>query len=191
MTDELQQASSQQEIPSEPKISPPVPTQPQKSKRNIWIAIGLAVVVLCFCLITCIALFGTSMYKVSIEKAPVEAVLNTFMKDMVAKDVESAYALFAPRVQRQIPIDDVREMLEGNNYVLFDRYQSLTVQNLNLGGSVNTNPDVPQGTIARVNGFIEYSDNSTGSFTAILEKVDGRWMLDHINITVPPEKFQP
>ena len=191
MTEELQQVSSQQEIPSESKDSAPVPNQPQKSKRNIWIIVGLVAVVVCLCLIACIALFGTSMYKVSIEKAPVEAVLNTFMEDMVAKDVESAYALFAPRVQRQIPLEDVQEMIEGNNYVLFDGYQRLTVQNLNLGGSVNTNPDVPQGTLARVDGFIEYSGDFTGRFTATLEKVDGKWMIDRIDITVPPEKFQP
>jgi hypothetical protein len=191
MTDELQQVSSPQEIPSEPKISTSPPLQPQKSKKNIWIILGIALGVLCLCSIACIAVFGTSMYKVSIEKPPVEALLNTFMQDMVAKDVEGAYALFAPRVQRQISIDDVQEMIEGNNYILFDGYQSLTVQNLNLGGSVNTNPDVPQGTIARVNGFIEYSGSFTGSFSAMLEKVDDTWMIDRIDITVPPEKFQP
>jgi hypothetical protein len=191
MTDEVQQALLQQDVPSEPQISTPQPAKPQKSSKNIWIIVGIVVGVLCLCMVACAALFGTSMYKVYIEKAPVEGVLDTFMQNMVAKDVESAYALFAPRVQRQIPIDEVQEMIEGNNYVLFDGYQSLTVQNLNIGGSVNTNPDVPQGTLANVDGFIEYSGNFTGRFTATLEKVDGTWMIDRIDITVPPDKFQP
>jgi hypothetical protein len=126
-----------------------------------------------------------------VERAPVEAVLDSFMKYMEANDVESAYALFSPRVQRQIPIDDVQEMIKGNNYVLFEGYQSISVQNIKLTAAVNTNPDLPQGTVANVKGFIEYSDGFTGNFTATLEKVDGLWMIHRIDINVPPNKFQP
>ncbi|HNE06467.1 MAG TPA: hypothetical protein PLT08_18205, partial [Anaerolineales bacterium] len=140
-----------------------------KEKKNLWAIAGIVIAVICICL----ALVGTGVGKIMVERAPIESILDTFMKDMVAKDIESAYALFSPRVQRQIPIDDIQKMIDGNNYILFDGYKNLSVQNLNLTATANTNPDLPQGTVANVNGFIEYSDGFTGNFTAILEKVDG------------------
>jgi len=177
--------------PRENYYSKPLEFKEKKNLKNLWIIAGIAIAVICICSVICLALVGTGVGKIMVERAPVESVLDTFMKDMVAKDVESAYALFSPRVQRQIPIDDVQKMIDGNNYVLFDGYKNLSVQNLNLTATANTNPDLPQGTVANVNGFIEYSDGFTGNFTATLEKVDGKWMIHRINITVPPDKFQP
>ncbi len=193
MTDELQKPLVESVSKGENSVVEPTPVSPipKKSNKNLWIIAGITLAFICICSIICLVLFGTSVGKVMVERAPVEAVLDTFMKDMEAKDVESAYSLFSPRVQRQIPIDDVQEMIEGNNYVLFEGYQSLSVQNLNLTAAVNTNPDLPQGTVANVNGFIQYSDGVTGNFTATLEKVDGKWMIHFINIVVPPDKFQP
>ncbi len=174
--------------------SPPPPRENYYSKplefkenKNRWTIVVVVIAVICICSVICLALAGASM----VERVPVESVLDAFMKDMVAKDIESAYALFSPRAQRQIPIDEVQKLIDGNNYILFEGYQNLSVQSLNFAASVNTNPDLPQGAVANVNGFIEYSDSFTGNFTATLEKVDGKWMIDSINITVPPDKFQP
>ena len=174
--------------------SPPPPRENYYSKplefkenKNRWTIVVVVIAVICICSVICLTLAGASM----VERVPVESVLDAFMKDMVAKDIESAYALFSPRAQRQIPIDEVQKLIDGNNYILFEGYQNLSVQSLNLAAAVNTNPDLPQGAVANVNGFIEYSDSFTGNFTATLEKVDGKWMIDSINITVPPDKFQP
>jgi hypothetical protein len=191
MNEELQQALEPKDVLPEPQASTPLPVQPQRSNKIIWKIVGIAIAVLCLCSIACLALFLTSINKANNEKPPVESVLDAFMHDMEAKDAESAYALFSPRVQRQIPIDDLQNMMEGNNYILFDGYLSLSVQNLNLIAAANTNPDLPQGTVASVNGLIQYLGGFTGNFTATLEKVDGEWMIDQINITVPPDKFQP
>lgn len=197
MTDELQEPSEEPVVESvvkaenlagEPNVISPTP---KKSNKNLWIIAGITIALICICSIICLALFGTGVGKIMVERAPVEAVLDSFMKYMEAKDVESAYALFSPRVQRQIPIDDVQEMIKGNNYVLFENYQSISVQHINLTAAVNTNPDLPQGTVANVRGFIEYSDDFTGNFTATLEKVDGLWMIHRIDITVSPNKLQP
>jgi len=191
MTDESQDLVQEPNAENPVIESNVVPLALKKSNKNLWIIVGIVVAVICICSIICLALFGTSFVKVMVERAPVEAVLDTFMKNMEAKDVESAYALFSPRVQRQISQADLKEMIEGNNYVLFEGYQSLSVQNLNLSAAVNTNPDQPQGTVANVNGEISYSGGFTGSFDAVLEKVDGNWMLYFINVTVPPNKIQP
>jgi hypothetical protein len=53
---------------------------------------------------------------------------------------------------------------------------------------VNSNPDAPQGTVAEVSGTISYAGGIKGDFDAVLEKHGGKWQLDSINITVPPDK---
>jgi hypothetical protein len=78
-----------------------------------------------------------------------------------------------------------------SSYVLFDGYQSVTIDTTNLTSAVNTNPDVPQGSVATVNGTVTYTGSVTGSFRATLEKEDGDWRLFLINVTVPPSKIQP
>lgn len=190
MTDELGQASPQQEIPPAPQVSTPLPVQPKKSKKKIWMIVGIVLSVLCLCSIACVAIFGSGMYKVKMEKAPVESVLDDYMRYMANKDAGSAYALFSPRAQRQVPITKINEMLEGNNYFLFTGYKSLSASNLNISETVNTNPDLPQGTVAKVTGIIKFEGGFQGSFSGILEKVDGRWMIDYIYVSVPPDKIQ-
>lgn len=190
MTEESQQGPPQQEDrPSSPP-SESIPPQPQRSKRNIWIISGAVVGVLCLCSIVCIAVFGASMYKVYTERAPIEAVLDAYMGHMANQDADHAYALFSPRAQRQIPLAEVQAMLEGNNYFLFEGYRSLSVTNINISAAVNTNPDLPQGTVAEVTGVITYEGDIQGSFNGVLEKVGGQWMIDGIYVTVPPSKFK-
>jgi hypothetical protein len=81
--------------------------------------------------------------------------------------------------------------LEGNNYVLFDGYRSVTVENINISAAFNTNPDLPQGTVAKVNGTIAYKGGFTGRFEAVLEQEGNKWRLFNINVTVPPDKLSP
>jgi hypothetical protein len=175
-----------------PQVVPNIDSpHPRKSKKKLWTILGIAGAITCLCSIICIVLAVTGVGKVIMENAPVESVLDTFMKNMEAKDIESAYNLFSPRAQQQVPIADLEKMIEGNNYVLFDGYQSLSVKKLELKAVVNSNPNLPQGTVANVTGTISYEGGFTGSFTAVLEKVDGTWRLYHIQVTVPPDKLQP
>lgn len=190
MTDEWQSTATPEEVSPVPQIFAPLPAQPRKPNKTIWIVVGIALVMLCFCSIAGVAVFGASLYKVSIERAPVESVLDDYMRYMADKDAESAYALFSPRAQRQIPILKIQDMLEGNNYIVFEGYQSLSVSNLNISAAANTNPDLPQGTVAQVTGIVGYEGGFQGSFHGTLEKVDGKWMIDGIFVTVPPDKIQ-
>ena len=166
------------------------PVQPEKPKRNLRLILGIIAVVVCSCLTIGGVIIASGLNKVSSEEAPVEAVLDQFMQEMLAEDVDAAYALYSPRAQRQFPKTNLATLLEGNNFVLIEGYQSLTISNLNIKAVANTNPDVPQGTVAEVSGVISYENDFSGQFEAILEKVDGDWFLDGINITVPPDKFQ-
>lgn len=189
MADAFQQVSPQQEVPPTPQFYAPLPAQPQKTKKTIWIIIGIAIAVIGLCSIVCVAVLGTTISKVLTEKTPVELVLDTYMRHMLNKDAESAYALFSPRAQRQIPISKVQEMLEGNNFFLFEGYQSLSVSTLNIGTLVNTDPNIPQGTVAKVTGVLNFDGNIQGTFNGTLEKVGDEWMLDGIYITVPTNKI--
>jgi hypothetical protein len=192
MTEETQQDSLQQETPAivQPQTSDATAPQPKKSKKKTWVIVGIVLGVLLLCSIVCVAVFGTGMYKIYKEKAPVESVLDTYMQHMEDKDAESAYALFSPRAQRQVPVSDVQEMLEGNNYILFEGYRSLSVSNLNISAALNTNPDLPQGTVVIVTGVIQFEGGIQGSFNGTLEQVDGNWMIDAMYITVPPDKMK-
>lgn len=178
--------------PENPPLAPvDIPPLPKKSYKGLWIIACLSIVALCLCSIICIATIALGVRGIIVERAPVESVLDTYMKDMMAKDVESAYALFSPRAQKKLAISDLQELTEGNNYILFEGYRNLSIQNFNVTAGATTNPDAPQGIVARVTGIINYEGGFQGSINAILEKVDGKWQLDSAYVMVPPNKFPP
>lgn len=191
MTDNLPQPLLQSQPENPPVTSDVISPPAKKSKKNLWIILGVALGALCLGSIICVAVIALGAGKVAVEKAPIEAILDSYMKYMVAKDTESAYALFSPRAQRQFPTSKIQELIEGNNYIIFEGYQSLSVQSLNISVAAYTNPDVPQGTVAKVTGIIAYENGIQGTFNGTLEKVEGKWQLDGIFVSVPPNKLQP
>ncbi|MEW6031044.1 MAG: hypothetical protein AB1554_16365 [Chloroflexota bacterium] len=190
MTGILQQDSSPAPL-IQPIESIAAPPSVKKSNKVLWLGIGGGLLVVCLCVVLCLALGGTSLLKVWQEREPVTEVIDSFMRAMVERDTERAFALFSTRARRQIKIDSLEEMLAGNNYALFEGYQSVTIQNINITTGVNTNPDVPQGLVAKVDGIVTYSGGFTGSFNAVLEREGDHWALDAININIPPNKIQP
>ena len=187
MLDGPQQTPPGQENPGAPSLS--VSPQAPKSKRNTWIMLGVVTSLLCVCSMLCIAVFGASMFTVYKEQAPVESVLDAYMRHMANQDADRAYALFSPRAQRQVLLSDVQDMLAGNNYFLFAGYQSLAVENINIAARVNPDPDVPQGMVAEVTGTVTYEGDMQGTFEGVLEKVGEAWMIDGFYVTVPPDKI--
>jgi hypothetical protein len=177
--------------PSPPVVPPDVHLPPAKSRRTLWIILGSVSGILVLCIVLAALLIGRSILSISTEQAAVTPVIDRFMHAMTQHDAQAAYRLFSSRAQRQTPLADISTLLDGPNYVLFDGYQSVTVDTTNLTSSINTNPDVPQGSVATVSGTVAYTGGVTGSFRATLEKEDGDWRLFFINVTVPPSKMQP
>jgi len=180
--------------PSEPSTSPipPDPTPARaKSRRTLWIILGSVVGVLVLCIVIAALVIGRTILSVSTEQTAITPVIDRFMRAMTQHDAQAAYQLFSSRAQRQTPLADLTTLLEGPNYTLFDGYQSVTIDTTNLTSAINTNPDVPQGSVAMVNGTVTYAGGVTGSFRATLEKEDGEWRLFFINVTVPPSKLKP
>ncbi len=169
----------------------PLPAKAPKTRRNALLIAGVALVGVCLCLGVCGIVVWRSMTTVVNETPEVERVIDEFMTSMEAKDAAAAYALFSTRAQRTVTLADGEKMLEGNNYVLFEGYRSVAVAQINISAKVNTNPDAPQGAVAEVAGNVTYTDDTTGTFTAVLEKEEGEWRLSGINVTVPPDKFGP
>jgi len=193
MTDELQQPSQQQgelEYSSSQTQSPASPHK--KSNKIIWI-IGIIAVVasICLCSVVCIIIASvSSMENMFQDNAPIENVLDLYMRFMEDKDAENAYALFSPQVQEQMPILKVQDTFEGNNYFLFEGYQRLSVRNFNFSSSLITTPGMSQRQIAKVNGVIDYEHDFQGTFNATLEKINDTWMIYSIFVTVPPDKIK-
>jgi hypothetical protein len=181
---------SQPEVPATP---PPLAliVQPKKSKKNFWIIVIVIILMFCFCSTPCIVGGIFLGYNNSKETGPIEGVLDSYMKDLAAKDVNSAYALFSPRFQRQQPESKLQEMIEGNNYILFEGYQNLSVQNINWSMGTDFDQNIPQGFLAKVSGIINYEGGVQGSFNGVLEKDDNMWKLDGIWVSVPPSKLKP
>lgn len=161
-----------------------------KSRRNVLVIVGVLAATLCLCIGACVIIAGSGMVRAALERDDVEQVIYEFMSAMARRDTDAAYALFSTRAQRHVSLSQIEELLEGNNFVLFDGYQSASVMNLNLSAAFNTNPDLPQGTVAKVNGVVTYEGGYTGSFNAMLEQEKGEWRLFNIHVTVPPNKLE-
>jgi len=148
------------------------------------------VVGLCVVLTLCGVLFLGSSIRVALERDDVEGAIHQFMLAMARKNTNAAYAVFSERAQEKVPLSKLQEMVQGNNYALFNRYDSVEAQWLNIGPAVSSNPEMPQGIVARATGETRYTDGSVGRFEAVLERVKGEWKLDFINVTVSPDKFE-
>jgi len=166
---------------------PPQPTLRSRLKLStiIWaLGIGLGV-----CLAVGVGLLVSKISEAGAQKGEVEQIIDHFMCAMANKDVDAAYALFVTRYREQTPLSNFEEMLEGNNYVLFEGYQHVEVTYLYLATAMNTDPNRPQGKVIEAKGTILYEGGLAGSFTATLEKENDVWKLFGIYVTVPPEKF--
>ena len=81
------------------------------------------------------------------------------------------------RTKRNVPLADIEKGLEGNNYTVFEGYQSIAVTNFTLNLTSDSDPEMPQGLVAEVDGMISYADGFTGDFTAVLEQEGEEWQL--------------
>jgi hypothetical protein len=168
---------------------PPAPSK--KSRRNVFVIIGVLLICLCMCVGTASLVVGKGVIKIVTEEPKVEIVIDKYMKALADKDASKAYALFSTRAKKNISLADLGKFLEGNYYRVFEGYQSLAIANINLSIVSDPDPDVPQGMVAEVDGMISYADGFTGNFEAVLEKDGEEWRLFSINVTVPPDKFSP
>ena len=179
--------------PSEPPLPSTIPdaNQPRRtSRRTLFIILGSFAGVSVLCVLLIALTIGRAVLSISTEQTAITPVLDRFMQTMTQRDANTAYRLFSSRAQRQTPIADLSKLLDGPNYVLFDGYQSISIDSTKITNAITTNADEPQGTVANVSGKVAYTGGVTGNFRATLEKENGDWRLFFINVTVPPEKMK-
>jgi len=174
-------------------VTPP-PAPAKKSNRVVFVISGALLACSCLCIgVLCAGIsglaIGAGMAKVFTEWPKVESVIDEYMSAMADQDASKAYALYSARSKRNTSLADIEDLLEGNNYTLFEGYQSLAVTYLTLNSTFDSDPDLPQGEVAEVEGTISYTGGFTGNFTAVLEQEGDEWRLFEINVTAPPDKY--
>ncbi len=165
------------------------PPPPTPSKRRFpWKILALVVLALALlCGVLTLVATLTGRHVALKEEPAIAETLDSLMQSMAAGDIDAAYGLFSPRAQRQFPQEDLAKLAAMLDGLMFKGYESLTIERLIISKSFNTNPDLPQGTVAQVQAVVHYQGGHEGRLTAVLEKVEGQWRLHHFNVTVPPE----
>jgi hypothetical protein len=173
-------------------IGTPLPAPAKKSNRNVFIIlVGALLVSLCCigAIVGVAGLIGTGVFKVITEKPKVEFVIDEYMRAMADQDAKNAYTLFSTRAHRNISLADIEKFVSGNNYRVFEGYESIAMADFNLTLTSDPDPTMPQGLVAEVSGMISYADGFTGDFSAVLEKEGDEWRLYGINVNAPADKF--
>lgn len=164
-------------------------TSQAKSRKKALIIGAVLLVGLCLCVGFGVVTSDASPFRVAAQRRDIGTVIDAFMRAMANKDAGQAQALFSARAKKQTTRSAIEKIFESNDFVLFYGYMNVEVASLYIGPVVSTNPDAPQGIIARVSGRLAYEGGYRGSFQATLEKEGNEWRLHGIQVTVPPEKI--
>ncbi|MBK9207292.1 MAG: nuclear transport factor 2 family protein [Anaerolineales bacterium] len=163
-------------------------TQTKKPRISIWTIFGVIAGIVFLCLAIVITNIIISSKKTAVEEAAITSVLDNYMKYMAARDVTNAYALFSPEFKEVYSLSDIEGLTKGDTYELFDGYQSLFIQVSRFSTVVST--EKPIRDVARISGTISYKGNIQGVFESTFEKLDDKWKISRIKITVPPAKLE-
>ena len=155
----------------------------KKKRRNRNLIIGAVVVGLA-------VLVGCCMLVVSFVKdfagniGTGNEVLTEFLQAMSEKDVDSAYALMSERAKVEVSRDDLQELVDGANFVLFDGFEDLTITSTHQRTTTNF------GTYLEIEGIVLFEHEFRGSLEAIVHKEGEEWKITSVNVTVPPDKME-
>jgi hypothetical protein len=169
---------------------PPNPFQPPgapstaRGRSVLWWVAGGALVSMCCCGSFCLIPMGGAVYQAATERDDVEQVVTEFLADLDAKRFDSCLSRFSARSVRVASLtrESMEKLAEQPD---FRGCQTAHVTNINVTYTVNSNQDLPQGTVANVSGTVTYSDGATGTVTAVLEKEKGAWRLHQLTVNRP------
>jgi len=159
-----------------------VPPKPQKLNKNFWKGLSAIIVLTCVISILYIAFVTIEKRKVAAEKAQIESILDSYMKSILSKNYQGAYALFSPSAQEQLSVSDIKG--GDSDFLLCQDYKSLSVENMKVDTYDNTDSDGLPITAATVDGTIFfYHDTFVGKFDGILEKVGELWKIHSLRLS--------
>ncbi len=157
-------------VPRQPAIVGAGPQKPGRQNKNLRIVLGAVILGLfCLCSVVGIARFVSRMKSEMEERTAVISVLDSYMQYMMAKDIESAHALFPSQAKLRVPKSKLEERIEGTKYIAFQGYQSLSILGIRAVADMDT--DSQYGIAAKmVTAQVMYRDDSQGILGAVLEK---------------------
>ena len=100
-----------------------------------------------------------------------KVVVGQFMAAGRAHDVDGAYALCAPQVERS----EAESLIQDNYGSLFQNYKGLRTSSWHIDSSGGI-------TTASLNGSVLYTDGSTLPYEAELVRAGGEWKITYIYI---------
>ncbi|HUE74295.1 MAG TPA: hypothetical protein VMP01_25665, partial [Pirellulaceae bacterium] len=159
---------------------------PRTGSRNplkiILAIVGIALVVPCVCggIFVVFAISIGAMARA--EQVNVEPVVESYLQKMKDKDAAGAYALFSTFAKQRTAPLALEALLQEPNYAVFSGYQDAAVTNIRINVT-------PTRRLAVIQGTVTYEGGVSGVFNAVLEREEDKWLIQAINVTVPPSKF--
>jgi len=124
----------------------------------------------------CVVPMGFGVYQAVTQRDEVERAIDACLQDVEAERADAALQRFSSRaIQNGLVTREQIEKLADDQH--FRDYKSAHVTSIKVSQAFNTNPKVPQGTVANVAGTVGYNDGGTGVLQATLEKENGEWRL--------------
>jgi hypothetical protein len=161
---------------------PPEATNPPRSRTWLWLLLFGGLACLCLCSGLCILPIGYSLFQVATQQEEIRDVVEGCLHEIDNDQFDDALARFSERAVKQgLVTHEQLEALADN--AAFQEFDSLVVTNVMVNATVNSDPKLPQGVVANVDGTVAYNDGGTGKFKATLEKQDGLWKLHALEVT--------
>jgi len=116
------------------------------------------------------------------ESSSVAQVLDEYLAALANQDAERAYVVVSRSAEAQLNLEILENLVQGNNYRVFEGYQEISFTDFELTqfGSDRS---------AEVSGYVSYTDNYVGDFSAVLVKENGTWKIQMMQVNVPPDKI--
>jgi hypothetical protein len=169
--------------PEQTQIDPSIATDTKigNGGKLLLIIIAAVCLVICLCAMICIGTGVFSIGGVVRENAGIKDVMDEFMQEMSANNIDGAYALFSPHSREQTSIEDLGYLRSDSDPAIFLGYEGVRIHNLSLD-TAEKDGNGPQGFVATVAGEVLYKNRQAGYFSAVLEKVKGKWMFYSIDL---------
>lgn len=165
-------------------IDVPNIVMPNKRPKKKYFVFGFLLGVAALCSLFYIGFIKINSNFFEKEKAPITAMIDSFMQAMTHKDFETAFALFGPQVQNQLLLNDLEGMVTSNNFKLFEGYQKVEIRNMKTTSAIFLDQKDIKGIIYIVDGYIEYKGGYSGKLESVLKKIDGKWVIYGFNVTI-------
>ncbi len=124
----------------------------------------------------------------TLSRPQAEAILHEFMSAMVKKETDRAVVLFSDRAG--VTTAELKKLVQGNNYVLFDGYRDVIVTTIYGPPAFSNQPWGYAGGVWTVEATVNFEGDFTGTIKAFMEYDGAAWRLYGINVIPSTDKIK-